>query len=455
MPLTVVAPYWTQGDVYLGVGDSPAVGRLERVNEVTFRGTFDVPATGEYFFTRGTLATRSTTTFRLSDLPRGIHAVVDWIDSAKRIARPGFMKGAIFGGMLWRPEEIGIPGIIDYNLDLMRAAGYDWIGLVNLWFGFPDCRGSSSYELRPYYASDGPWPDTSGWSTPTLTDAQMRDIVARAKARGFKVMFKPMITSFAFGPDRPWFCHDMPEKLGWDRWFAEYTKFATHFARLAQETGVELFAIATELDLASKSSGTGAAPDAPARWRKTIAEIRKAYGGKLTWSVACQIGGPPNWHPWPCGGPQWIEFWDALDYIGFEPYFPITEKNDPTLAELKAGFASRMDSAGHAAAKALSERYGKPVVFTEYAPLAFDGANRDQQTRPGSPKVDEQEQTDQFEAIFETIEERSWIMGSFPWAWYLLKPGDDLAWQRTDINVFNGRPGGKVVEKWYRKIDAR
>lgn len=79
-----------------------------------------------------------------------------------------------------------------------------------------------------------------------------------------------------------------------------------------------------------------------------------------------------------------MQFWDALDYIGFEPYFPVTFKNDPTVAELKAGFAAAMDSLS--LAKQLSERYGKPVVFTEYAPLAYDGANRDQQNRPAALK---------------------------------------------------------------------
>ena len=81
--LTISVPYWTQGDVYLGIGDNPAFLKLERVNEATYKGTASLNKDAEYYYSRGTLETKSINTFKPTDLPQGLNAVIDWADSAK------------------------------------------------------------------------------------------------------------------------------------------------------------------------------------------------------------------------------------------------------------------------------------------------------------------------------------------------------------------------------------
>ncbi len=449
--LTVTVPYWTTGDVYLGVGDNTTYLKLNKVNEVTYKGTTKLEKSAEYYYSRGSPTTKSTTIFKTTDLPKGINAVIDWVDSNKKISLPGFQKGVIFGGMLWKPEELAIPGIIDYNLDMAKSFGVEWIGLVNTWYGFPDCREGLT-EMRPFYATDGTYPDTQGWSTPTLTDVQMKEIISKAKARGMKVMLKPIVTSFGNSPERPWGCHFAPAK-GWDLWFLEYTKLAVHFAKLAQETGTDIYSIGTELDMSSieELKDLGAPQDATERWRKVIKEVRKHYSGKLTYSTSCSIN-PEKWEEFPCHAPGRIKFWDDLDYIGIEPYFPITNKINPTLTELKDGFGGKIDSPVYTRAKELYEKYKKPIIFNEYSLRSYDGANKYQQATPLNPTVDLQEQADMQEAMMQVSEERPWLQGGYHWAWYLIRPDDNMEWQLKDINTFTGKPGGQVLKKWYSKI---
>jgi len=449
MDIIVTVPYWTQGEVYLGIGENPTSLKLTKINEVTYKGNLRIAPDAEYYFSRGSLDTRSTTSFNLADKPQGINAVVNWVDSNKTIKMTDFQKGVIFGGMLWRPEELAIPDIIDYNLNMVKNFGINSIGLVNTWFMFPDC--SDPEEIKPFYVSDGIWPEdrTQGWSTPTLTDEQMEMLISKSHERGISVFIKPIITTFAVGPNNHPSCYVGIKD--WDKWFKQYTTFILHFAELAEKNNVEMLAIGTELDIPTSLSMAGAPSNATARWLDIILKIRNVYSGKITYSVSCGIN-PEKWEEFPCHAPKDVEFWDSVDYIGFEPYFPITQELNPTINEIKNEFGSKLDSEKYTYAKQLSETYDKPIIFTEYSLRGYDGANFYQQSTPSNPTLDQQEQADMQEAIFQSIEERPWINGMYHWAWYLIRPDDDMKWQLNDMNNFSGTLCGQVMKKWYLEL---
>ena len=445
----VTVPYWTTDDVYLGIGENPTYLKLEKINEVTYKGTAILEKGSEYYYSRGTLSTKSTTTFNTTDLPGGLNAVIDWADSNKLISLPGFQKGVLFGGSGWRPEEPGMDEIVDYNLDLAKKFGVEWLVIDNMWFEFPDC--SDAQQIKPFYIGDGVWPETQGWTAPTKTDQQMKDLILKAKQKGFKIFLKPVVVSFAKGPGRDPACH--LKMTNWDNWFKDYTSFAVHFGELAQETGVDMYSFGTELDIATDPVHfVGIGPSNPTeRWRNIIKEIKKVYTGKLTFSVSCSVDA--NKLDFPCNSPDGVKFWDDLDYIGFEPYFSITQKQDPSIADIKDAFGSALDSPAITGAKQLSEKYNKPIVFTEFSLNSYKGAIHYQLQKPPDYQVDLQEQADQFEGILQAVEERPWIAGMHVWSWYLIKPGEDIGWQLKDSNGdFNGKPGGQVLKKWYLKI---
>lgn len=403
--LTVTVPYWTQGDVYLGFGDNASYLKLEKVNEVTYKGTATLEAGAEYYYSRGTFETKSINTFKTTDLPKGLNAVVDWVDSQKKISRPGFQKGVTFGGMLWRPEELSQAGIIDHNLDLAKDFGIEWITIIPDWFFYPDLH---SPTIRPWYVSDGSFPNSSGWVTPTLTDEQIETIIQKARARGMQIMLKPHVDPIDWSPEQPKGRGDIQPR-DWNAWYSNYTSFILHYAELAEKNKVEILVVGTEIDPAAmEGHGNGPAGGGQTQYFKMlIAEVRKIYSGKLTYSSSCHG---------ECWGIRGIKFWDDLDYIGFEPYYSLTNKLDPSIDELKDGFLKGINTWG----KQAYEQYHKPLILTEISYQSFDGSGKYVLNTPASPQLDLQEQADAYEAVFQAIEGLDWVVGMYPWALYLV-----------------------------------
>jgi hypothetical protein len=437
--LTVSVPYWTEGDVYLGIGDNATSLKLERVNEVTYKGTAFLDKEVEYYYSRGTIETKSVNSFKLTDLPQGLNAVVDWADSQKQISLHEFQKGVTFGGMLWRPEELAQDGIIEHSLDLAKDFGVEWITIIPDWFFYPDLNSST---IRPWYASDGPFPNSSGWVTPTLTDEQIESIILQARARGLKIMLKPHVDPYDWSPEQSKGRGDI-QPSDWNTWYSNYTSFILHYAELAEKNDVEIFVVGTEIDPAAmEGHGYGPAGGGQTEYFKNlIAEVRKVYSGKLTYSSSCHG---------ECWGIRGIKFWGDLDYIGFEPYFSLTDKLDPTIEELKSGFLTGINSWG----KDAYEKYNRPLLLTEIAYQSFDGSGKLVLNTPPTPQLDLQEQADAYEAVFQAIEGLDWVEGMYIWALYLVSPGDNMEWQLKDADgPFIGKPAGQVIKKWYSKIE--
>jgi hypothetical protein len=65
------------------------------------------------------------------------------------------------------------------------------------------------------------------------------------------------------------------------------------------------------------------AVERPDDWRRRIADVRRVYSGKLTYAV--------NWHR----EVEEVSFWDALDPIGVQGYFPLATAAVPTVDELE------------------------------------------------------------------------------------------------------------------------
>ena len=65
------------------------------------------------------------------------------------------------------------------------------------------------------------------------------------------------------------------------------------------------------------------------RWRRIIAAVRKVTKAPLTYAA--------NWTDY-----QRVGFWDDLDIIGIQAYFPVSDKKSASVAELHAGWARTM-----------------------------------------------------------------------------------------------------------------
>ncbi len=365
----------------------------------------------------------------------------EWLLSPRARAPEEFMRGITFGAMYWPERNLEL---VEYNLDRLLTFGVNSIALVVDWY-VDDYRDPT---IEPWYRDRPGFPDTT-WYFPTLYDDEVRYIVREAHARGMRVLLKPHVETLNWAFGNPGRGELRPRGGDWDTLFASYTEFITHYARLAEELGVEVLSVGCELETMTHPFAGLTDPDS--RWRRIIARVREVYSGKLTYS--CSFHGPPD-ATW--SSPNHITFWDALDYIGFEIYRGLTYKRDPTLAELKAAVRDIFDRF----VEPLSEEFGKPVLVPEINYYSYDGVNTTPINPPRGRRVDHGEQALCYEAVLSTVEEilaeKDYLAGLFWWAGYLVDPAEDYSWVKRDrYDFFWFKPAQEVLKRyWGNKEDG-
>jgi len=99
---------------------------------------------------------------------------------------PGkFMKGITFGALVWPEKNLKW---VDYNLDRLKTIGVDSIILAPDWY----LDDYTDPTIEPWYRHKKGFPDTS-WFSPTLYDREVKQIIRKAQARGFRVLLKPHV----------------------------------------------------------------------------------------------------------------------------------------------------------------------------------------------------------------------------------------------------------------------
>ncbi|MEN2283159.1 hypothetical protein AAGF08_13530 [Algoriphagus sp. SE2] len=187
---------------------------------------------------------------------------------------------------------------------------------------------------------------------------------------------------------------EMLNEGDWDLWFDNYKGFILDYAKLAEELKIPMLCIGTELEKTSEREE---------EWRKIISEIRKVYSGKLVYAA--------NFTEF-----EKIKFWDKLDYIGVQAYFPLTDKHNPDLDELKSGWEKQLPKI-----EKVVRKYKKPVLFTEIGYCNTIDAAIEPWVWPNERKeieFSEEAQALCYEAFFETAWKKTWMAGVFFWKWY-------------------------------------
>ncbi|MCU1273322.1 MAG: hypothetical protein JWO48_753, partial [Bryobacterales bacterium] len=192
-----------------------------------------------------------------------------------------------------------------------------------------------------------------------------------AHQRGIKVLLKPQLWTHSGFPGNI----DWPDARQRARWFAEYRKFLEYYAGLAARIHADLFSVGVEL---------GKLTPYEAEWRALIARARQLYPGPLVYSAT--------------QGPEFenIRFWDALDYIGLNEYYPLPD-------DLSTAAVVRT-------VEAVQNKFGKPVIFTEAGFSTYAHPNRapwDETPRTLAPG----DQARCYEAVFKAFYKKPWFQG--------------------------------------------
>jgi hypothetical protein len=143
-------------------------------------------------------------------------------------------------------------------------------------------------------------------------------------------------------------------------------------------------------------------------WSNLITNMRSRYSGKLTYSA--------NWGALNgnIGGYQNVQWWNQLDYIGIDAYFPIANQNNTTLAGLTSAWQTTANTIQNWRTNA---GLNKQVLFTEVGYQSADGAAQSPPGVTSSTPVDLQEQADSYQALLTVMNGRPWWDGAFWWSW--------------------------------------
>ena len=222
--------------------------------------------------------------------------------------------------------------------------------------------------------------------------SSMRRPIEEAHRLGLKIMIKPHLAYWGSGFSwRGAITFETEEQ--WSRFFSTYESWITWLAEGCGDA--DAFVVGTELDQ------TAGFED---RWRRIIESVRARTRAPLTYSA--------GWDSY-----EKIGFWDALDVIGIQSYFPLVDHEGlPTARELEASWGRLVERLN-----AYAKRHNRKIVLGE---LGYNrssaAARRPWEYRQGGDDAEEIQRRC-LTAALRAIEGSDTIVGAFLWKWF---PGE-------------------------------
>lgn len=291
----------------------------------------------------------------------------------------------------------------DQSLSNLASIKANWVLLTVFWF----MNTSSDVEIHPR-------PDLY-----TASDSSLIHAIQKGQELGMKIALKPMVDVVGGS----W--RGVINPSNWTVWFQNYRSFINQFADIAQANNVELLVIGTEL----KSS-----QQYEAEWRVVISQAGLRFSGELTYAANWDSYSPSNW----------VKFWDALDYVGVDAYFPLTSSYNPTLSQLISAWSSRVNELS-----SVSTQTGRKILFTEIGYCSQNGTNTQPWNWEISSTLDMQEQADCYQAALEVFKSKTWFEGWFWWNWET----DPNAGGPTERHYTpQNKPAQSILNQYYYEV---
>jgi len=270
----------------------------------------------------------------------------------------------------------------------------------------------------------------------TASDSSLAYAIQKTHELGMKVALKPMIDVV----DQTWRGQINP--VNWTLWFSNYRNFINYYADFATANNVELFEVGTELRSSQPYE---------LEWRNVISEVRLHFNGNITYAA--------NWDSYSIYAPltQYaVKFWDALDYVGVDAYFPLTNLYNPTVQQLINAWSLAASGWWGSGRNWTNELYltylqtGKKIIFTEIGYCSQNGANIQPWNWNFSPTVDLQEQADCYQAALEVFKNKPWFEGWFWWSW---ETDPDAGGPSDKHYTPQNKPAQNVLMQYYCEPD--
>lgn len=254
----------------------------------------------------------------------------------------------------------------------------------------------------------------------SVSPASIRRGIDEIQSQGMSIMLKPHLDIIA-GSWRAELNPDDPVA-----WFASYQRQIISAARLAEEKGIAILCIGTELNGVEKYE---------AEWRQLIHAVRQVYSGRLTYAANHSPAGVG-------GGYQSVRWWDALDLIGIDAYFPASNNRDSL-----RDFENFWQSKGREVEIWRNRRrLNQPVIFTEVGVRSMDGAARTPWDYEIKGSVDLDEQAHFYEGLLTSLWNEPWWGGAFWWSW---ETNPDAGGPINAGFTPQQKPAEEILEKFY------
>lgn len=293
------------------------------------------------------------------------------------------------------------PAAMD-SMHLMADHGVNWTALAY------------AAEQATAFSTDIPFRDE-----PTVTDDEIVWAIREAHSLGMKVCLKPVV-NVADGTWRAFigfFDWDVPNEPSWTQWFASYTEFILHAARIAEAEGCEMFCIGCEM---VRSDGQ------ETHWRALVTKVREVYSGPITYNCDKYQEDRVTW-------------WDAVDVISSSGYYPIDQ------------WEQHLDRIAP-----VVEASGKPFFFMEAGCPSREGspALPNDWNLAGAPSG--AEQLRYYQEMFRACRARDWVRGLMLWDWPAALYQPDAAIDNDDYCPY-GKPAARYMTAQYAawKDEAR
>ena len=236
-----------------------------------------------------------------------------------------------------------------------------------------------------------------------------------------KIMVKPHIWVWQ-GEYTGFIEMDTEEK--WKLLEASYVDFILTYAKTAQELQADILCIGTELEIFVLKR--------PVFWQELIMKVRKEFSGKLTYAA--------NWDEF-----KRVPFWDKLDYIGIDAYFPLSTKKTPTIQDLENGWQTHKQEISH-----LQKKIKKPVLFTEFGYRSVDfNAKEPWGFKDNQGVVNLQAQVNALNAIHKQFWNEEWFAGGFLWKWF--HNHKKVGGKNNTMFTPQNKPAEYTIRKLYQK----
>ena len=133
---------------------------------------------------------------------------------------------------------------------------------------------------------------------------------------------------------------------------------------------------------------------------KIIRKIKGIYSGQLTYAA--------NW------GDEFekLTFWDELDFIGLNCYYPLSKGDNPSKRELTKAFDGVINKI-----EKVCNKYNKPLVFTEIGFRSVEGPWKNPHAKEGNRPFNDAHQKLCYEIVLESIQNKKWCNGILWWKW--------------------------------------